>query len=194
MRPITGARKEIRDGTAKLKHCKLLILHRKVNSGAPTAGPRRRHAPLSIALLAPLVLIALTAPLEAKTYRWVDDNGTVVYSQIPPPDDRPTAAVAPPPPPPIPPAEAREQLEERMQKLDDLREDQELAREKRAKGRRERAEKRRACQAARNNLVNLERSMNKQMKMPDGSYQRFDETERQTRIREARASIESNCE
>ena len=174
-----------------MKHSKLLILHRKVNRTAPGRGRGTGFAPALLALLAASLC---AAPAAAKTYRWVDDDGVVVYSQTPPRDGRPTADVRPPPPPPVPPGEARRRLEERMQRLDDLREDKELAREKRAETQEGQTRRRRACEAARSNLSALQRSMNKRLRLPDGSYQRLDEDERQARLREARRHIEENCD
>jgi hypothetical protein len=169
-----------------VKLSKLLILQRKVKRDA-TAG-----AGLT-GLLILLVLTLIAGQVSAKTYRWIDDDGTVVYSQTPPRDNRPTGEVEPPPPPTISPEAAQQRLNERRQQLEDNREDEELAREKRTAARRERDEKRRACEAARNNLANLPRGVNKMFKMPDGSYRRIDEVERQAKIAEAEASIEKNC-
>ncbi len=77
----------------------------------------------------PLILIVFTllisAPLAAKTYRWVDENGVTVYSQKPPPAG-PVIEIKPPPPPAISPEEAQRKLDAQKQRLEDLREDRAL--------------------------------------------------------------------
>ncbi len=50
----------------------------------------------------PLLLLVSFA-VQAKMYRWTDENGQTVYSQMPPPDGK-AVEIAPPPPPPPPSA------------------------------------------------------------------------------------------
>lgn len=55
------------------------------------------NAPL--AACAALILL-LGLPAQAAMYKWVDKDGGVVYSEMPPPDAGSATMIAPPPPPP----------------------------------------------------------------------------------------------
>lgn len=52
-------------------------------------------------LLACMALtLLLAAPAQAAMYKWVDKDGSVVYSEMPPSDASKAQTIAPPPPPP----------------------------------------------------------------------------------------------
>ena len=78
---------------------------------SPPGARRRDRAAARIragaAAACALALLALAAPAAAATYKWVDANGRVVYSDQPPPANVKSEVVRPPPPPANPNA-ARE--------------------------------------------------------------------------------------
>jgi hypothetical protein len=53
----------------------------------PTRGPARRPARQTLALTALAVLGALALPAAAAVYKWVDPQGVIHYSDLPPPPE-----------------------------------------------------------------------------------------------------------
>ncbi|WP_052761136.1 DUF4124 domain-containing protein [Sedimenticola thiotaurini] len=146
-----------------------------------------------IRLLLPLLLVVFwTGAADARMYRWVDENGTTVYSQSPPPSGKATeikVQVAPP----TPPDNASEK-----QTADDT--PAESAADKPADGptkaqieesNRIKAEN---CAAARQNLEIYTNLGNRLIRTPDGLYKRLTEEERQQKIDESKAQVEEFCE
>jgi type IV secretory pathway VirB10-like protein len=138
-------------------------------------------------------LCLFAASLAAgKMYRWVDADGVTHYTQSPPPKGEATE-IRKPPPPAISPEEAQRQLAERQQRLEDAREDRELAKKKDQETTETQQLQDKNCQAARNNLTRLEGSPRSRWKGEDGEYQRYSEEERQAKIQEAREQIKAFC-
>ena len=125
-------------------------------------------------------------------YKWVDENGVTVYSQTPPATAKSTE-VKPPPPPAESPETARQRLNQRLQKLDDAAEDRELAETKLNEQQNRSDALKGNCNAARNNLRNLEGNPRKLVGRSDGSYVRLDEEERQKLLQKSRAQVEKFC-
>ena len=125
-------------------------------------------------------------------YKWVDENGVTVYSQTPPATAE-SSEVKPPPPPAESPESARQRLNQRLQKLDDAAEDRELAEAKQNEQQTRSDTFKGNCDAARNNLRNLEGNPRKLVGRPDGSYVRLNEEERQERLQKSREQVEKFC-
>ena len=79
----------------------------------PAGESGTRRAALATALAVGLLFAA--APAAATTYKWVDKNGRVVYSDQPPPADIKAEIVRPPPPPDNP--NAAKELADREQEI-----------------------------------------------------------------------------
>jgi len=141
------------------------------------------------------LLLLLPAVALAGTYRWVDDEGNVVYSQTPPPDGREVREIAPPPPPAEDPAAAKKRLEaltEEAEKSSQRRREQKEAQD-RKKAEAER--RRKNCEAARYNLqLFVNRPPNVLFKMGENEYRRFTPEERQQQIDKLQKIIEENCD
>ena len=168
-----------------MEQYKVLILHRSVNSGRHTA---------AVILLASILLTLGVGTATARTYRWVDETGTTVYSQVPPPPGTETSRIAPPPPPAESPDEVQQRLNKRLQRFEDNREDRELARENAAKDATAQAERDRLCEAARANLLALEQSRGNTRYVTDsGEYKRLTDEDLKAKMDEAREAIASNC-
>jgi len=142
-------------------------------------------------LLTTLTFIA-SAPLTAKSYRWVDENGVTVYSQKPPPSGNATE-IKPPPPPAIPPEEAQRRLDAQRQKLEDLREDRELKKKESSEQKAEAQRKKSNCEAAQKNLAGLISRPHARIKGEDGKYSYLTDEARQKKIEEAKQHIQENC-
>jgi len=142
-------------------------------------------------LIVLMVLLSTTSGM-AQTYKWVDQNGVVSYSQTPPPS-APVEIVDIQPPPEADVSDGKEELKRLRQQSADNWED--LQQEKEAQRKAQAAEeiRKKNCTAARSNLEKLLNSSNRMMQTADGSYLRLTESERQQRIQTAREQIEANC-
>mgnify|MGYP001061073417 CR=1 FL=1 len=140
--------------------------------------------PLLLALLA-----GTTA--QAEIYRWVDENGVTQFSSSPPPEGE--AEQVKINPPPKTDLNVRKQLEADMQELEDEREDRELAERKQQEEEKKRELAETNCRNAKSNLENLTVATQRLLKMPDGSYQRLTEEQRQEKLQEARKTIDEYC-
>lgn len=143
-------------------------------------------------------LLLFTVPLmvfseaEAQTYKWIDENGVVSYSQTPPPEQN-SLPINVGSQPRRDSEQANSQLKALQQKLEDLREDRQLAKEQEAKTVQKEQIKQKNCAAARANLRKLEGLGHRLLKTSDGNYVRLTEEERQQRIQKATEQIKTNC-
>jgi len=153
----------------------------------PSTPPGARAFTIAIALLA-------SSAALGTMYRWVDEGGSVVYSQSPPPDGRDATAVRPPPSPPEPPEAARQRLDERLKAADEARKSQSEQQKKDAEARSRDAEKRRNCDAARRNLELIEnRPPQSRFQTPDGEVRRYTDEDRAAELKKLREYLEKNC-
>jgi hypothetical protein len=130
----------------------------------------------------------------AGIYRWVDDQGQVVYSQTPPPGDREVSELAPPPPPAEAPDAALERIRSQTRKLEKA--SQERREEKAEKDKRKQEEKirKKNCETARRNLETLKsRPPNTLYRTGEGEYRRFTIDELNQQIAEQEKLIRENC-
>ena len=139
-----------------------------------------------------VILLSVATAGLTQTYKWVDQDGVVSYSQTPPPssqaervDIKPATGATP--------TDSNNELKRLRQRLEDNREDRELAQQAQSKARQAADIKQQNCTAARSNLDKLLNSGNRMMKTTDGGYLRLNESERQSRIQAAREQIEVNC-
>ena len=139
--------------------------------------------------------LMIITPLGAAPgmHLWYDENGQAVYSQFPPDDGRQSTRIKPPPPPAESPEAARQRLQERLQRLEDNREDKALAREKAEKTKAERTLAKERCESARQNLVGFEGRARQLFRNPDGSVSRLTAEEREAKRAEMRKIIEEAC-
>ncbi|MGE0080380.1 MAG: DUF4124 domain-containing protein [Thiohalomonadaceae bacterium] len=145
------------------------------------------NAPL--ALCAALTL-CLALPAQAAMYKWVDKDGSVVYSETPPPDASNVTTIAPPPLPPSPPPPREAPAEASPgQPVGDTPAGSD--------GQRDRARQqveetlRKNCEIARQNLQ-IYRTANRILTADDNVVD-LDETTRAARIMEAERDIATFC-
>ena len=139
-----------------------------------------------------LVLALTTQAVAAEVYRWIDDAGNTVYSQIPPRDGRPVN-VPRPAARPAEPAQAQKQLRDLQQRLEDSREDRQLATESLKKQQEKQKIKDENCRKARKNLAILRQQGRPRIRQPDGSYRRYTASETAQKIAEQERVIERDC-
>jgi hypothetical protein len=154
----------------------------------------RNPLPVPLAALLALAALAAASPAAAaKMYRWVDADGTVVYSQTPPPGERPAVTIAPPPPPPEPPEVARQRLDEQLKKSEDAKKEQQKATEKEQKTAARSAELEKYCDNARRNLELLENRPPRRYQLPNGEFRTFSEDEQRAEIQKLKDYIKKSC-
>lgn len=140
-----------------------------------------------------ILALSMTATAAQGLYKWVDENGEVVYSQFPPPDGRATQTIKPPPPPALAPEQAQQRLDQQRQRLADSREDRELAARESAEQEQKARISRQRCEAARHNLAGLNGPARQLFKAPDGEYRRLSEEQRERERADLKKIIAEEC-
>jgi len=142
-------------------------------------------------LLTLLILAAvITAGVQAKTYRWINEDGVTVYSQSPPPDGA-SDVVKPPPPPPTG-SEPFPSVQEQLKKLEEKRAARQTQEERRVDRTQQEAQRRAVCETARRNLQALQ-GPPRLVSISGGGYERLTEERRQQLIQAAKDQIERFC-
>ena len=147
-----------------------------------------------LALTAILVVITSVSSAAGKhgIYKWVDDSGTVHYTQTPP-SNRDTQELKPPPGPADDPDAISGKLKEQVDAMEDrLTEKREGAADAQQWAEIQKL-RRENCANARANLAKLQQGGNRAYRTPDGEVVRLTEEERQQRIDEANRQIQENC-
>lgn len=144
-----------------------------------------------IRLLLPLLLVVFwTGAADARMYRWVDENGTTVYSQSPPPSGKATEikvqTATPTPPDNAPATQAESETQAAPEKTASGPSKEQIEESNRIK--------KENCAAARKNLDIYTNLGNRLIRTPDGLYQRLTEEERQEKIKESQAQIDEFCQ
>jgi hypothetical protein len=151
---------------------------------------------------APILLLGISLVLAGtqslagsadKIYKWVDQNGEIQYTQLPPPADVEILEIRNAPPPADDPAAERARLQQEVEALDERMEERQEAAAK-ADLRAKNAEIRRQnCINARKNLGELQQGGVKRYRTADGEVLRLSEDDRQQRIAETNEQITENC-
>jgi hypothetical protein len=138
-----------------------------------------------------IALCTLTPPqASADIYKWVDDEGKINYTQIPPPPGFTSEIIKQASAPAVAPAPPESNLQEHPE---EERKDPENEAAK-AKLEKENAEIRRLnCDAATRNLVALEQGSQRRYLNADGELLRPTDEERQQLIDKTRQQIKENC-
>lgn len=146
-----------------------------------------------IRILLPLILaISWLGVAEARMYRWVDEDGTTVYSQSPPPSGE-AAEIKINTAPPSPASQTATDTAPDSASPESAQNPaaEGPSKEEIAESNRIKAEN---CAAARSNLDLYTNLGNKLLKTPDGLYKRLTEEERQQKMEESKALIGEFCD
>lgn len=139
-----------------------------------------------------LGLFCFTLTGQAQTYRWINEEGVVSYSQTPPPSQEAELLEAKPGSSSND-SKAREQLDNLRQRLDERRDERQKAKDTAEQAKQEKFRQEKNCLNARTNLRNLEGLGSRMLKSSDGTYHRLTEAERQQRIEAAKEQIRISC-
>jgi type IV secretory pathway VirB10-like protein len=128
-----------------------------------------------------------TGIAQAGLYKWTDDQGNVIYSQVPPPDRDAQAITPPPPPPQTPAATSREAIsdegetrEEKAEREEQQKADKELAKAIRKN-----------CDIAKRNLE-IYKTFGR-VRDASGNIIALDDKTRAAKIKEAQEGIKQYC-
>lgn len=147
-------------------------------------------------------ILALLAALSGATpqavlgqpYRYVDENGITVYSQLPPPGAEAATVEIPPAPSDADVSAARERLRGQIEQQFDQCLEQAGAAEAQAQQAAAAAQRAEACAAARQNRQTVQDLGARMLRMPDGSLSRIGDDERQAMLDEADRQIAELCD
>ncbi|MET0072011.1 MAG: DUF4124 domain-containing protein [Candidatus Thiodiazotropha sp.] len=136
-------------------------------------------------------LLLFWTAASAETYKWVNEEGVVTYSQTPPPDAK-AETVKIKTAPTSSGGDSRQRLKELRQKLADSAEDRALKKAQKQEADEIAKENKHNCNVARKNLEQLTALGNRLYKVGD-EYLRLTEEDRQRRMQEARDQIKEYC-
>jgi hypothetical protein len=146
------------------------------------------------ALLAWSCTAGWLTPAGAQMYRYVDENGVTVYSQVPPrsvdateiqPDPGPSAAAR---------NAALQRLRRQLESDFDRRSEAKRQAEQQAEEAARAEVRANNCHAARTNLDTLQNLGARHLELPDGRVVTPGEQQRQRLIEDARAQVRENCD
>lgn len=138
------------------------------------------------------LLILASCPLSAETYKWVNEEGVVTYSQTPPPGQTSAERIKlrsnnqPSGP------SSQDRLDQLRQRMADGAEDRQLKKQERQEKEEAAKLKQQNCNSARSNLSRLQGLGNRLYKT-DSEYRRLSEQERQDLMQKEREHIKENC-
>ena len=135
---------------------------------------------ISISLLI-LVVATFSTQTFSRSFRWVDENGVTVYSQIPP-ESGDAVEISPPPPPSQPETPASQQ----EGSAEDGGEDDVAAQNADIR--------KRNCEAAKHNLNIYENLGNRKLRGADGTARSLSNEEKAQRIEATKKQIQAFCD
>jgi hypothetical protein len=140
----------------------------------------------------PLLLMLATAPAGAAMFKWTDANGNVQYGQFPPAGSQAERLKSAPPAPASAPA--GKSLQQRVEEMEKHQDSEQQRKAETAQKQQEAANRKTNCENARKNIERLNYGGNRLMHMPDGSYQRLDEKQKQEQLEKNRKAIKEFCD
>ena len=152
----------------------------------------RAHRPFRLSVVVGGII--LSAAVHAGVYRWVDENGVTVYSQVPPPEvETEKKQIDLPPPPGNTQQEPGQNLEQTWR---DMRDRQDLTKEQgdadAEHEQRQQAEETN-CGIARRTLEQLDNSERRLVKTASGYTREMTDSERKKRLDKAREMEQKFC-
>jgi Domain of unknown function (DUF4124) len=128
-----------------------------------------------------------------KIYKWMDPNGTIQYTQLPPPPDVQVLEIMNAPPPANDAAAERARVQQETEALDERMNERQEATAKAELRAKNKEIRRQNCVTATKNLTELQQGGIKRYRTADGEVLRLSEDDRQKRIAETEKQITENC-
>ena len=146
---------------------------------------------MRLATIFPLLMLLTAAPVEAAMFKWTDADGNIQYGQHPPAGANAQQIRAAPAPKSATTGKSPQQQVEEL----DKRLEAEQQHKAEADEKKQVAENRKInCANARKNLEQLGYGGHRLMHMPDGSYQRLDEEQKQALIKKNQDAVKEFCD
>jgi len=139
----------------------------------------------------PLLLLLAATPAGAAMFKWTDANGNVQYGQFPPAGSNAERLKGAPAPASAP---AGKSLQQRVEEMEKHQESEKQSKAEAAQKQQEAANRKTNCENARQNIERLNYGGNRLVHMPDGSYQRLDEKQKQAQLEKNRKAVEEFCD
>lgn len=152
---------------------------------------------MKLAATTAILLLLTSFTAIAEMYKYIDENGQVVYTQFRPEAGVETETITGPAAPPSSAKASQQNLIDNLVKQAETRQDTRAA-ERKAKQQATRDEQlKQNCQAARSNLEYLQRQAQGQDKRTlvdkDGKTMKMSDAQRQKQIKKAKEIIERDC-
>ena len=143
-------------------------------------------------------IVALSACISptslAAIYKWVDENGEVVYSETRPPQQTEYERIRTTPPPSADPEAALQKLREQSTELEQRRETQRQDRQIQQQTTELEQQRAKNCAQLRKNLSVLEQNNRVREQQANGEYVFLTEDQRQAKIQGTRERIAAECQ
>ncbi len=146
--------------------------------------------------LLPFGLLALflsTGTYAEKIYKWVDENGITVYSEIPPKKSIPSESLRQTPDSPVDPAEAIKKLREQIEAFDQRREDRLFAAKEGEEALQIKQRRDKICTRLRKNLQTLQTNTRIRQKVEGKEPVVLTEEQRLGQIKSTQERIQKEC-
>jgi len=138
-----------------------------------------------------ILLLVAASPANAAMFKWTDANGNVQYGEHPPAGAGAEHIKAAPEPASTPAASSLQQQVDALDKRLATEAEQEAETEQKKQD----AENRKInCTNAKNNLEQLHMGGHRLTRMPDGSYERLEEKQKQALISKNEKAIKEFCD
>ena len=147
-----------------------------------------RHYPVFFIILAALI----PAVVFGTTYKWVDKDGKIHYSDNPPADVDATP-VRGAPKPSVDPNKAMEELQGKAKAFNERHEDRRIGTDAKKNAATKSKRDKEICDALAKNLTTLQNNPKIKSTGPDGKEIFFDEEQRQAEIKKTQARIAEEC-
>lgn len=139
-----------------------------------------------------IFLLLAMNPASAAMFKWTDANGNVQYGQHPPAGANAEYLKAAPEPKAG--AQATPSLQEQVEALDKRLAQEAEQKAKEAQKEQDAENRKINCQNAKNNLEQLNLGGHRLTQLPDGSYERLDEKQKQAEIKKNQQAVKDFCD
>jgi len=143
------------------------------------------------ATIFPLLVLLTAAPASGAVFKWTGADGRIQYGDYPPAGVQTEQLRTAPVPKSVP---ATRSLQQQLKALDKRHATEQKQATERKQKQQAAKDRRINCTRARNNLKRLSYGGNRLIHLPDGSYQRLDEKQKQDLLRKNRNAVKKFCD
>jgi len=148
---------------------------------------------MKLAAFTAIFLLLTSLSAIAEMYKYIDENGQVVYTQFRPDPGVQAETIRGPAPPPSTAKDSQHKLIDSLVKQAETRENRKVAQKKAAQEKTREKQLKQNCDAARKNLEYLQGQDKRTLVDSDGKAMKMSDSQRQEQIRKAREIVERDC-